>query len=151
MGLVNHQAESEFMTTTEVARMLRVHRATPLRWIAAGKLEAVRIPGTRTIRVRVEAVTELIEHDESIEDLAGDLAEWLSHRGAEKAPSLCPRCAVRSVEKSSKQGWCTSCTTEVQIAEDEQRERERARKRRWWEENGSEWRKATRKGVVKGA
>lgn len=127
----------------------------------------MRLPGTRVLRIAVADVQqfierdseldemaedqELIEGDPAVDKLADDLASWLSKRDVDMESELCPRCAVRPIADTSERGWCGNCETEVAIALDETNERERARKRRWWEENGSEWRAATRTNEKKPA
>jgi excisionase family DNA binding protein len=142
---VDARLDMDLMTPAEVAVLFRVHRNTIGRWVEAGTLKGFRIPGTKTLRIAVVDVVALIERDPDDDQLAGDLAAWLNKRDVDRESELCPRCAVRSIDVKSAHGWCINCTTEAQIADDEARERERARKRRWWEENGTEWRASTRK------
>jgi hypothetical protein len=45
-----------------------------------------------------------------------------------------------SIDPASVEGWCATCTIERQIEIDAKNEREKARKLRWWSENGNAWR-----------
>src|SRR6476469_4408777 len=88
----------EFMTTTEVAALRRVHRVTVLRWIGDGRLAAARVAGPvrqGTVRIAVDEVRRLINGDNG---LADELADWMNRREMERAPDACPRCARRSID-----------------------------------------------------
>lgn len=53
----------KLLTTTEVARILRVNVLTVRRWIAAGALEAIELPGRgqwRQFRVKQSVVDALL-------------------------------------------------------------------------------------------
>jgi excisionase family DNA binding protein len=133
----------EFMTPTEVAALFRVHRVTVLRWVERGVLMAVVAPGpVRTTR-RI-AVTEVRRFINGEHGLADDLAAWMTRREIERAPDLCPRCGRRSIDPASAAAWCTVCTTEAQIADDQRHEREKARQRAWWTNHGQQWREQRR-------
>ena len=48
------------VTVGEAARALRVHQSTVSRWVAAGKMQAIRLPSGR-LRIRREDVERLLE------------------------------------------------------------------------------------------
>lgn len=133
-----------------MSELLRVHRVTVLRWVRDGRLLAYVMPGpirrAATVRIPVENVRKLLT--DQGHGLADELAEWMERRETERAPSLCPRCGRRSIDATSSAGWCTGCTVEAQIAEDERREREKARQRRWWTANGAAWRQQRREAAT---
>lgn len=65
-----------------------------------------------------------------------DLVAMLRTLGARersRPQPLCPRCGKRP--QTQPEGWCTQCL-------DDQHEAAKARKRRWWRDNGQEWRAA---------
>jgi excisionase family DNA binding protein len=136
------------MTPTEVAVLLRVHRTTVLRWVHSGRLAAMTMPGdvrrAATVRIAVTEVRRVINGENG---LADELAQWMTRRQLDRAPDLCPRCSRRSIDPASAAAWCTSCTSEAQIAEDERREREKARQRRWWNSHGQAWREQRREAA----
>lgn len=136
----------KFMTPTEVAALLRVHRVTVLRWIRDGRLDAAMVGGPvrTTRRIAVDEVRRLINGDNG---LAGELADWMNRREMERAPDLCPRCGRRSIDPTSAAAWCTVCTTEAQIADDQRHEREKARQRAWWTSHGQQWREQRREAA----
>lgn len=51
--------QPRYMTVNEVAAQLRLHPVSIYRLIKSGELEAMRM-GTRTLRVRPEAVEQLL-------------------------------------------------------------------------------------------
>jgi excisionase family DNA binding protein len=51
--------QPRYMTVNEVATQLRLHPVSIYRLIKSGELEAMRM-GTRTLRVRPEAVEQLL-------------------------------------------------------------------------------------------
>lgn len=135
-----------FMTPTEVATLMRVHRVTVLRWIHDGHLTATVLPGgdRRGKRIDVAEVRRFINGETG---LADELAAWMNRREFERAPDLCPRCGRRSIDPASTAAWCTVCTTEAQIADDQRHEREKARQRAWWQSNGQQWREQRREAA----
>ena len=137
------------LTAPQVAIRLQVALSTVHKWILVGILPAIRIrmPGSSrvVVRISVDALEAFIAQWQAqtapgLSDDTAELLEYLSRRDAERAPTLCPRCATRPKDPASKYGWCAACTREQMVAEDEARERERARQLRWWQKNGNEWR-----------
>jgi excisionase family DNA binding protein len=51
---------TDLLTTSEVAEQYRVSTMTVRRWVAAGELEAIRLPG-RQLRYRRSAVESLAQ------------------------------------------------------------------------------------------
>lgn len=143
---------TDWVTPAEVACALRVSVRTVQRWVATGRLPAVQSsPGRQhsLTRIRVSEVQRFVNPGDS-DRVADELADWLTRRDADRAPDLCPRCGRRSIDTTAKTGWCTTCTTERQIAEDERREREKARQRRWWTSHGASWREQRRAAAKEG-
>lgn len=58
---------NEWLTTREVAAVLGVNRSTVLRWIAAGRLRAIRIPtvgkGNGHTRINVAELKKITEQE----------------------------------------------------------------------------------------
>jgi excisionase family DNA binding protein len=54
--------ESRYMTTTELASDLGVHRATIVRWIKAGIIPAKRL-GPRTFKIVRQDVETVLNHN----------------------------------------------------------------------------------------
>ena len=52
---------NEFMTTAEVADMLRVGEATVQRWVRDGILPYTRIPGTKAYLFKVADVERMLD------------------------------------------------------------------------------------------
>jgi hypothetical protein len=115
----------------------------------------VVIPGPRPlIRIEAEVIARIIEgsrvRPDPVDQAAAELAEYVRRRREQGRAALCPRCATRHIDASSPFGWCVHCTVDRQIENDERREREKARQRRWWNANGPQWR-AERKAKAKEA
>lgn len=141
----------------EVAEILRVSTKTVFRWRVAGTLPTVTLigPGGRGMcRIPASAVAEMLHRDalthDAVERATAELARYVALRQAEGRSAVCPRCAIRDVDAGSRFGWCVHCTVDRQIEDDERREREKARQRRWWNENGPQWR-AERKAKAREA
>ncbi|MDF5736145.1 MULTISPECIES: helix-turn-helix domain-containing protein [unclassified Nostoc] len=62
----NHQSEEDisFLTTIEVAKLLRVHQRTVQRWISSNNLKATKV-GPRIWRIRKKDLDEFLQRDKS--------------------------------------------------------------------------------------
>ncbi|PIG91312.1 helix-turn-helix domain-containing protein [Gloeocapsopsis sp. IPPAS B-1203] len=56
-----HRGENEqFLTTNEIAEILRVHQRTVQRWISSNRLKATKV-GPKILRVRRQDLNEFLE------------------------------------------------------------------------------------------
>lgn len=56
-----YRGENEkFLTTNEVAEILRVHQRTVQRWISSNRLKAIKV-GPKVLRVRKQDLDEFLE------------------------------------------------------------------------------------------
>ena len=56
----NSGKNDEFLTTNEIAEILRVHQRTVQRWISANRLKATKV-GPKILRVRRQDLDEFLE------------------------------------------------------------------------------------------
>jgi excisionase family DNA binding protein len=60
-GQEDNGGENEkFLTTNEIAEILRVHRRTVQRWISSNRLKATKV-GPKILRVRKQNLDEFVE------------------------------------------------------------------------------------------
>ncbi len=62
----NNESEEDisFLTTIEVAELLRVHQRTVQRWISSNNLKATKV-GPRIWRIRKKDLDEFLQRDKS--------------------------------------------------------------------------------------
>jgi excisionase family DNA binding protein len=51
----------KFYTTVEVAEILKVAESTVSSWVKSGKLKAVKLGGTKTVRISEQALNDLLK------------------------------------------------------------------------------------------
>jgi excisionase family DNA binding protein len=60
-GQENNGGENEkFLTTNEIAEILRVHQRTVQRWVSSNRLKATKV-GPKILRVRKQDLDEFLE------------------------------------------------------------------------------------------
>ena len=130
-----------YLRAVQVAEALSIGRSTVYDWVDAGRLPAIRVG--RVLLFPIDAVARALAELEEVDAGEADLVERLMRfqlaQASDRRPDLCPRCSAHPIAEDSKFGWCASCSTDRQIELDAAAERERARKRRWWAENGKRW------------
>lgn len=57
----NGGENEQFLTTNEIAKILRVHQRTVQRWISSNRLKATKV-GPKILRVRREDFNEFLEY-----------------------------------------------------------------------------------------
>lgn len=132
---------TRFVRASQVAEALSIHRATVYRWIEAGLIPARRVGQVLLIPAEglASALAELEDVDAEEAELVDRLMRFQAAQASDRRPDLCPRCSKHPIAEDSSFGWCASCSTDRQIEIDAANEREKARKRRWWEEHGKAW------------
>jgi excisionase family DNA binding protein len=56
----NSEENEQFLTTNEIAQILRVHQRTVQRWISSNRLKATKV-GPKILRVRREDLNKFLE------------------------------------------------------------------------------------------
>ena len=56
----NSEENEQFLTTNEIAEILRVHQRTVQRWISSNRLKATKV-GPKILRVRREDLNKFLE------------------------------------------------------------------------------------------
>lgn len=67
----NGEENGQFLTTNEIAEILRVHQRTVQRWISSNRLKATKV-GPKILRVRRQDLDEFLagqnqDHQEEVE------------------------------------------------------------------------------------
>jgi excisionase family DNA binding protein len=72
----NHENDNSFLTTLEVAELLRVHQRTVQRWIKTNQLKAVKV-GLKIWRIRQQDLDKFLAENE----VKNPLEEDTNHNG----------------------------------------------------------------------
>ncbi len=128
-------SELTYLTPPEVASVVRVAPSTVRRWLLSGQLKGCRVG--KVWRIELDDLYSFLGRSQ-LDEAVDRVLEFMATQ--QLPDSICPACASHRIDPSSQFGWCAGCSTDRQIEIDAANEREKARKLRWWDANGKQWR-----------